>query len=82
MRRVISEFISFTDPAAATAQMVNAVAETISQMTAIPSEPPEPMWLDGSLAENQIAFPNGVLHLDRFIEDRLRVPALLPAPQS
>ncbi|MEQ9410698.1 MAG: hypothetical protein RIK87_23505 [Fuerstiella sp.] len=80
MHRVISEFVSMVDPAAATAQLVKAVVETIAQKTAIPSEPPEPLMLDGRPTQNAIAFSNGVLLIDDFIEEQLREPALLPAP--
>lgn len=80
MHRVVSEFISSAEPSAASSTMVKNVVETIAQKTAVPSEPPEPMWVDGLPAENQLTFENGVLLLNQFIEDQLNVPALLPAP--
>jgi hypothetical protein len=80
MHRLISEFISLANPAASTAQFVKAVVETIAQKTAIPSEPPEPLRLDACPAQNAMAFSNGVLLIDEFIEEQLNEPALLPAP--
>lgn len=82
MHRAISRFVSSVKPSYATAQRVEQIVKTIAQMSAITSIPSEPLRLDGSPAENYIAFANGVLHIGDFIEDQCFEPSLLPAPRS
>ncbi len=81
MHRAISHFVSSVKPTFATAQRVEQIVKTIAQMSAISSIPSEPLWLDGTPAENYISFANGVLQLSFFIQDKCIEPSLLPAPR-
>jgi P4 family phage/plasmid primase-like protien len=64
----LHDFLSSYGPEVATPQMVRAVARSLEDQCALPSEPAEPFMIDGSESPAVLCFENGIIPLDDAIK--------------